>query len=116
MKIVLYSKNDFNFAAKLTKICDLSLDTIIFLDKYETLKKYKGHKNLIILIDFLDLNNNFESSIKKIKKISNFTTCLLFDKIESKIHKKATNLGYDIIISKSNYLMNYKIIKEQLEV
>ena len=115
MKIILYSKNDFNFTAKLTKICDLNFDTIIFLDKYETLEKYKVHKNLIILIDFLDLNNNFESSIKKIKKISNFTTCLLFDKIESKIHKKATDLGYDIVISKSNYLMNYKIIKEQLD-
>ena len=52
--------------------------------------------------------------INSIKDIDNFTCCILIDKMESKIQKQATDLGFDIIMTKQLFLMNFKTIKSQV--
>ena len=114
MKIILFSESDYNFSAKLAKICDLESDELLFFDNFNSLKSFKNQHNILLIIDFNDYKNKLDLIINLIKSISNFPICVLVDKIESKIQKKVTKMGFDIIMSKVMFLINIKTIKSQV--
>ena len=114
MKIVSFFESDYNFSAKLSKICDLESDELFFLDKFDLLNQFKGSQNVLLIIDFNDYKENLELVIDSIKNIGNFTVCILIDTMNSKVQKQATKIGFDIIMSKAIFLMNIKAIKQQL--
>ena len=114
MKFLVFSDSDYNFSAKLATICDLESDKLFFLNDFNSLYKFKDKDNLLLIIDFDDYSKNLELVINSIKKIGNFSTCILINKIDSKIHKKATSIGFDIVMSKKMFLMNIKTIKAQI--
>ena len=113
MKIIVFSESDYNFSAKLAKICDLESDELLFLNKFDSLDSF-NNKNTLLIIDFNDYKNHLDSIIDLIKSKTNFPVCLLVDKINSKFQKKATSIGFDIVMSKSIFLMNIKTIKNQV--
>ena len=53
------------------------------------------------------------AQMKRIEKCCAITYCVLLDKMESKIQKKLTNIGFDITMTKHLFLLNYKTIKVQ---
>ena len=114
MKFLVFSDSDYNFSAKLATICDLGSDKLFFLNDFNSLYKFKDKDNLLLIIDFDDYSKNLELVINSIKKIGNFSTCILINKIDSKFHKKATSIGFDIVMSKKMFLMNIKTIKTQI--
>ena len=114
MKIILFSESDYNFSAKLAKICDLESDELLFFDNFNSLQSFKNQNNILLIIDFNDYKNKLDLIINLIKSISNFPICVLVDKIESKIQTKVTKMGFDIIMSKTMFLINIKTIKSQV--
>ena len=114
MKLFIFSNDDYNFSAKIAKICDQGSDSLYFCENFEKLKDIKIKDDILIILDYDDANFDLEILID-IKKIYNFKCCLIMSKIEKVIHKKASEIGCDIVITKSNFIMNYKIIKEQLK-
>ena len=114
MKVVFFSDSDYNFSAKLAKICDLQSEELFFLNDFYSLSNIKDKKDILVAIDFNDYKNDLDSSINLIKSIAKFSTCLLVDKMESKIQKRATSIGFDIVMTKTTFLMNFKTIKNQI--
>jgi|TARA_B100001250_G_scaffold127752_1_gene108769 hypothetical protein len=114
MKIILFSESDYNFSAKLAKICNLESDELLFFDNFNSLQSFKEQSNILLIIDFNDYQNNLVSIITLIKSIANFSTCVLLDKMDPKLQKKITRMGFDIIMSKAMFLMNIKTIKSQV--
>jgi len=114
MKVILFSESDYNFSAKLAKICNLESDELLFFDNFDLLESFKEENNILLIIDFNDYQKKIDSMINLIKSIANFPTCVLVDKIESNLQKKLTRMGFDIIMSKSMFLMNIKTIKSQV--
>jgi len=114
MKIILFSESDYNFSAKLAKICNFESDELFFFDNFDSLKSFKNQNNILLIIDFNDYQNDLNLIINLIKSIANFPVCVLVDKMESKIQKKITTMGFDIIMSKTMFLMNIKTIKSQV--
>ena len=114
MKIILFSETDYNFSAKLAKICNIESYKLLFYDNFNSIDSFKNENNILLIIDFNDYKNNLDSIINSIKSVANFPICILVDKIESKIQKKLTKIGFDIIMSKSMFLMNIKTIKNQV--
>lgn len=114
MKVILFSESDYNFSAKLAKICNLESDELLFFDNFDLLESFKEENNILLIIDFNDYQKKIDSIINLIKSIANFPICVLVDKIESKLQKKLTRMGFDIIMSKSMFLMNIKTIKSQV--
>ena len=114
MKIILFSESDYNFSAKLAKICNFESDELFFFDNFDFLKSFKNQNNILLIIDFNDYQNDLNLIINLIKSIANFPVCVLVDKMESKIQKKITTMGFDIVMSKTIFLMNIKTIKSQV--
>ena len=114
MKVVFFSDSDYNFSAKLAKICDLQSEELFFLNDFYSLSNIKDKKDILVVIDFNDYKNDLDSSINLIKSIAKFPTCLLLDKMESKIQKRATSIGFDIVMTKTTFLINFKTIKNQI--
>ena len=114
MKIVLFSDSDYNFSAKLAKICDLESDELFFFNNFDSLYSLKNETSILLIIDFNDYKNDLDSIINSIKSTANFPVCVLVDKIESKIQKQVTSIGFDIVMSKAIFLMNIKTIKNQI--
>jgi len=114
MKIILFSESDYNFSAKLAKICNFESDELFFFDNFDSLKSFKNQNNILLIIDFNDYQNDLNLIINLIKSIANFPVCVLVDKMESKIQKKITTMGFDIVMSKTMFLMNIKTIKSQV--
>lgn len=114
MKIVFFSKHDYNFAAKLAKVCDTYSVQLLFLNTFNDLIKFKNQKDLLIIVDLDDFSDNLDSVIESITNIHKFSICALIQKMESKIQKKATKIGFDIVMSKEMFLMNFKTIRQQV--
>tara|TARA_Y100001970_G_scaffold20772_1_gene23456 strand:- start:11660 stop:12019 length:360 start_codon:yes stop_codon:yes gene_type:complete len=114
MKIVVFSKYDYNFAAKLAKICDTYSDQLVFSNTFNDLVKFKNQKDLLIIVDLNDYSDNLDSVIDSIISIHKFSICALIQKMESKIQKQATRIGFDIVMSKEMFLMNFKTIRQQI--
>ena len=115
MKIILFSESDYNFSAKLAKICNLESDELLFFDNFDSLQSFKSQSNILLIIDFNDYQNNLGSIVALIKSIANFPVCVLLDKMESNLQKDLTRMGFDIIMSKRMFLMNIKTIKSQAD-
>ena len=115
MKIILFSESDYNFSAKFAKICNLESDELLFFDNFDSLQSFKSQSNILIIIDFNDYQNNLGSIVTLIKSIANFPVCVLVDKMESKLQKNLTRMGFDIIMSKTIFLMNINTIKSQVD-
>jgi len=114
MKIVVFSESDYNFSAKLSKICNSQSDQLFFLNDFESLKKFQNQKKILLIIDFNDYRNKLKFVFNSIKSIDNFPSCILIDIIESKIQKEATDIGFDIIMTKQMFLVNILTIKNQI--
>jgi len=114
MNIVIFSNSDYNFAAKLSKICDLHSYQLIFLNDFKFLKSYVDIKNILLLIDFNDYENKIQNINNLINNIGDFPCCVLLDIMSSKTHKEVTSMGFDIVMTKQSFLMNIKTIKKQI--
>ena len=114
MKVVVFSKHDYTFAAKLSKICNTYSDQLFFLNTFNDLVKFKNQKDLLIIVDLNDYTDNLDSVINSIKHVDKFSICALIQKMESKIQKQATKSGFDIGMSKEMFLMNFKTIRQQI--
>ena len=114
MRIILFSESDYNFSAKLAKICNLESDELLFFDNFNSLQSFKNQNNILLIIDFNDYKNKLDLIINLIKSISSFPVCVLVDKMDPKIQKEITKMGFDIIMSKAMFLMNIKTIKSQV--
>ena len=114
MNIIVFSNLDYNFAAKLSKICDSQSDQLFFLNDFKALGKFQNKKYVLLIIDFNDYQNKLKFVIESIKNIDNFPSCVLVDTMESKIQKKLTKIGFDIIMTKQMFLMNFLTIKNQV--
>ena len=110
MKIILFSESDYNFSAKLAKICNLESDELLFFDNFNSLQSFKNQYNILLIIDFNDYQNNLNLIINLIKNIANFPACVLVDKMESNIQKEITTMGFDIVMSKTMFLMNIMMV------
>ena len=111
MKIIIFSESDYNFVAKLTKICNLHEDELVFLEDLKKLNQIES--NALVLIDYCDYKNSVNNIFDNVIKRESMTYCILVDKMKSEIHKNLTNLGFDITMTKNLFLMNFKIIKTQ---
>ena len=85
-----------------------------FFDSFDSLKSFKNNDNILLIIDFNDYQTNLNLIINLIKNIANFPTCVLVDKMESNVQKEITTMGFDIVMSKTMFLMNIKTIKSQV--
>ena len=56
MKVVFFSDSDYNFSAKLAKICDLQSEELFFLNDFYSLSNIKDKKDILVAIDFNDVN------------------------------------------------------------
>jgi hypothetical protein len=113
MQFYFLSNSDFKFSAKFAKTCDQELDQLIFVDSIESLETIKFKNSSLLIIDCDDFYANFENIIGKInqKKIN---ICGITKKINKKLYKQALLEGFDIFLTKSNFLFNIKTIKIQL--
>ena len=113
MQFYFLSNSDFEFSAQFAKTCDQELDQLIFVDNIESLKNLKFKNSSLLIIDCDDFYTNFENIIDKVnqKKIH---ICGITKKINKKLYKQALLEGFDIFLTKSNFLFNIKTIKIQL--
>ena len=116
MKIIAFFDSDYNFSARLAKICDIDSNELIFLNGFNHLVQYKDKKsNTLIIIDIDDYKDSLDDAINDIKAHVDFPIYGLIDKMNIKIHKHATKIGFDIIMTKSMFLYNIRTIKKQLK-
>ena len=113
MQFYFLSNSDFEFSAQLVKICDQELDQLIFVDNIESLEIIKFNKSSLLIIDCDDFCSELPNIIDKVnqKKIH---ICGVTKKINKKLYKQAILDGFDIFLTKSNFLFNVKTIKIQL--
>jgi len=113
MQFYFLSNSDFEFSAQLVKICDQELDQLIFVDNIESLEIIKFSKSSLLIIDCDDFCSDLVNIIDKVnqKKIH---ICGVTKKINKKLYKQAILDGFDIFLTKSNFLFNVKTIKIQL--
>jgi len=113
MQFYFLSNSDFEFSAQLVKICDQELDQLIFVDNIKSLEIIKFNKNSLLIIDCDDFSSDLVNIIDKVnqKKIH---ICGVTKKINKKLYKQAILDGFDIFLTKSNFLFNVKTIKIQL--
>ena len=113
MQFYFLSNSDFEFSAQLVKICDQELDQLIFVDNIESLEIIKFNKSSLLIIDCDDFCCELLNIIDKVnqKKIH---ICGVTKKINKKLYKQAILDGFDIFLTKSNFLFNVKTIKIQL--
>ena len=113
MQFYFLSNSDFEFSAQLVKICDQELDQLIFVDNIESLEIIKFNKSSLLIIDCDDFCSDLVNIIDKVnqKKIH---ICGVTKNINKKLYKQAILDGFDIFLTKSNFLFNVKTIKIQL--
>ena len=115
MTIISFFESDYNFSAKLAKVCDSQSNKLFFLSGSEFLEDYLDkNNNSIIIIDIDDYENSLNDLIKGIRKYVDFPIYGLKTKMNIKMQKYATEIGFDIVITKSNFLHNIKTIKKQI--
>ena len=115
MKIISFFNSDYNFSATLAKICDLESNELTFISDVNSLKTYNFSKHDIVIIDVDDYKDSIDNIALLIKAYGNYPIYGLIDKMDIKIQKKAIDIGFDIIMTKSTFLINIKTIKKQIE-
>ena len=113
MQFYFLSNSDFEFSAQLVKICDQELDQLIFVDNIESLEIIKFNKSSLLIIDCDDFCSELVNIIDKVNQ-KTIHICGVTKKINKKLYKQAILDGFDIFLTKSNFLFNVKTIKIQL--
>jgi len=113
MNIFAFFESDYNFSAMLAKICDIESDSLIFMDKVNSLQKYPNKESAIIIIDIDDYKNSLDELINGLRKNGSYPVYGLISKMDIEIQKYATKIGFDIVMTKSNFLHNIKTIKKK---
>ena len=112
MKVVVISNTDYIFSAKLSKICNDQSDDLLFCDDFIDLSK-KNVTNSLIILDYDDEVENLDKVKSISKTISNSTFCIIMNNINSSAQRRLTQLGFDLIMSKQSFLINFSTIKKQ---
>ena len=112
MKVVVISNTDYNFSAKLSKICNDQSDDLLFCDDLIDVSK-KNVSNSLIILDYDDRLEDLDKIKTISQKISNSTFCIIMKNINSDTQKKLTQIGFDLIMSKQSFLINFNTIKKQ---
>jgi len=115
MKIVSFLNSDYNFSAQLAKICDIESDQLLFVSDVNSLKQHSFSKEGIIIIDIDDYKDSLDKIALSIKSYTNYPIYGLVDKTNIKIQRQTVKFGFDIIMTKSTFLMNIKAIKKQIK-
>ena len=115
MKIILFSKSDYNFSAQLAKICDLDSDQLFFLNEFKFLSKNSYENDSIIIIDLDDSYESLDSIVEDIRFFSSAPLYGLMEKMDIKIQKNATRVGFDMVMTKSMFIYNIKTIRIQIK-
>ena len=89
-----------------------SIRWLAFLWWFNRLSK-KNVSNSLIILDYDDEVENLDKVKSISKTISNSTFCIIMKNINSDTQKKLTQLGYDLIMSKQSFLINFSTIKKQ---
>ena len=113
MNIISFFESDYNFSATLAKVCDVESDSLFFINKTDSLKGY-SNREAIIIIDLGDYKNSLDQMIKGIRDYGSFPVYGLISKMDIKTQKYATEIGFDMIMTKTNFLHNIKTIKKQI--
>ena len=113
MNIISFFESDYNFSATLAKVCDVESDNLFFINKTDSLKGY-SNREAIIIIDLGDYKNSLAQMIKGIRDYGSFPVYGLISKMDIKTQKYATEIGFDMIMTKTNFLHNIKTIKKQI--
>ena len=113
MQFYFLSNSDFEFSAQLVKICDQELDELIFVDNIESLEMIQFNKSSLLIIDCDDFCSELVNIIDKVNQ-KTIHICGVTKKINKKLYKQAILDGFDIFLTKSNFLFNVKSIKIQL--
>ena len=114
MNIISFFQSDYNFSATLAKVCDVSADRLFFENKLDSLKKYSNQNHKVIIIDLSDYRDSLEMMIEKIRNSGSFIVHGLISKMDIKLQKQAIELGFDMVMTKSNFLHNFKTIQKQI--
>ena len=112
MNIVIISNLDYNFSAKISKICNDNNDSIFFCDSLNELAA-KQISDSLVVIDYDDSIDNIDKIHNISKKLYKVTFCIIMKDINSSIQKKLNDFGYDLIMSKQSFLINFSTIKKQ---
>ena len=115
MKIISFFDSDYNFSATLARICDIESDQLLFISDVQSLNNHSFFDEGIIIIDVDDYRNSIDGIALSIKNYTNCPIYGLINTIDIKIQKKATEFGFDIIMSKSTFLISLKTIKKQIK-
>ena len=114
MNIISFFESDYNFSATLAKVCDINSDNLYFENTLDSLKDYSNQTDNVIIIDLSDHKKSLEAMIQNIRSSGSFTVYGLISKMDIKLQKHATEIGFDMIMTKSNFLHNLKTIKKQI--
>ena len=71
-------------------------------------------KHKVIIIDLSDYKDSLEVMIQKIRNSGSFIVYGLISKMDIKLQKQAIELGFDMVMTKSNFLHNFKTIQKQI--
>ena len=115
MIFISFFDSDYNFSATLARICDIESDKLFFISDVKSLSKHNFSEESIIIIDIDDYKNSISKIALSIKNYTNCPIYGLINTIDIKIQKKATEFGFDIIMSKSTFLISLKTIKKQIK-
>ena len=113
MNIIAFFKSDYNFSAMLAKICNIESDNLFFMDKANSLKGYAEQESTIIIIDIDDYKNSLDQLIEDLRKNGSYPIYGLITKMDIKIQKYAIKIGFDIVMTKANFLHNIKTLKKK---
>ena len=114
MKIISFFNSDYNFSAKLARICDIELNELLFENKPKSIKKHKSSNPGVIILDIDDYRDCLNETVKGIRTHIDYPIYGLISKMDKKIQKNAIEIGFDIVMTKSNFLYNIKTIKKQV--
>jgi len=112
MNIVVISNLDYNFSAKISKICNDNDDDIFFCDSLNELAA-KQISDSLVVIDYDDSVENIDKIRNMSKKLSKVSFCIIMKDVNSSVQKKLTNYGCDLVMSKQSFLINFSTIKKQ---
>jgi len=115
MNIVVISNLDYNFSAKISKICNDNDDDIFFCDSLNEFAT-KQISDSLVVIDYDDSVENIDKISNISKKLTKVTFCIIMKDVNSSVQKELTNYGCDLVMSKQSFLINFSTIKKQFQL
>ena len=100
-----------------TKDPDFIINKDVAWDKINlplNIEKYKTSGPGFIIIDIDDYRECLKKTVGNIKNYIDYPIYGLISKMDREIQKNTIEIGFDIIMTKSNFLYNIKTIKKQI--